>query len=273
MPRQGICCTLIPKHTRCLPSRPLEEIMEPDVSHERPDWRNERLGTRVRVALWLLSEVGEGNSFTKDQLRQAFPKAEQVDRRLRDLRESGWVIHTNRTHSRLGASEMLFAEAGEPIWEPGRTIWSTRRALTPHIRDKVFERDGYSCVNCGLSVVEGPLEASIKTVLEIAHVTPLAAGGTSGLENLITLCANCHRLFDHGTVQHPDAEEVWDIVQELSEQDQARLLAWIAMDRKPPTQAEKAWSLYRRLRPEQRTSVAHRLGQAVLDRTDADGSE
>ncbi|GAB3159888.1 HNH endonuclease [Microbispora hainanensis] len=247
--------------------------MDLEKSHERPDWRNEKLGSRIRVALWLLEVIGEGNTFTKEQLHDAFPGITTIDRRLRELREDGWVIDSDRTLSHLGASEMLLTRAGEPIWEPGRVqLRRFKRFSAPQLRQKVLERDSYSCVHCGLSSVEGPTEAPVNVVLELAHVVPLAAGGSDDLDNLITLCANCHRLLSSG-VQLPDVDSVWHLVQGLSPQDQARLLAWIAMDRKPPTQAEKAWSLYRRLRPEQRTSVAHRLGQAVLDRTDADSSD
>lgn len=50
------------------------------------DWRDGALGTRVRVALWLRDEVGVGNVFSKAALRAAITGAEQVDRRMRDLR-------------------------------------------------------------------------------------------------------------------------------------------------------------------------------------------
>lgn len=60
-----------------------------DTSMTVPDWRTHQAGTRVRVALWLHSEVPVGSSFTKAQLRDAFPGVEQVDRRMRDLRASG----------------------------------------------------------------------------------------------------------------------------------------------------------------------------------------
>jgi hypothetical protein len=59
-----------------------------------PRWndRNLKGGTMIRTALWLVSEIGEGNSFTKEQHRAAFSGIAQADRRLRDLRDHGWVI-------------------------------------------------------------------------------------------------------------------------------------------------------------------------------------
>lgn len=86
---------------------------------ELPDWTNEKMGTKVRAALWLATEVGEGNVYTKDQLKAAFPGAVQVDRRVRELRDCGWVIATNRDDVSLAPHEARFVQAGERIWEPG----------------------------------------------------------------------------------------------------------------------------------------------------------
>jgi hypothetical protein len=54
-----------------------------------PKWNDPtlRAGTRIRTALWLISEVGVGNSFTKEQHRAAFSGVAQADRRMRDLRD------------------------------------------------------------------------------------------------------------------------------------------------------------------------------------------
>ncbi|MGW5116466.1 hypothetical protein ACWEQ8_13715 [Streptomyces noursei] len=84
-----------------------------------PDWTNAKMGTMVRAALWLVAEVGEGNVYTKDQLQAAFPGVAQVDRRVRDLRNHGWVIATNRDDVLLAPHETRFVRAGDPVWEPG----------------------------------------------------------------------------------------------------------------------------------------------------------
>lgn len=44
------------------------------------------------------------------------------------------------------------------------------------------KRDGYRCAQCGASDVE----------LHVHHMTPLSQGGTSEIDNLITLCRYCH---------------------------------------------------------------------------------
>src|SRR5450432_555568 len=78
-----------------------------------------RAGTMIRTALWLISEVGVGNTFTKEQHRRAFSEATQADRRLRDLRDYGWVIHTSSQDLTLNSNEQRFVSIGLPVWERG----------------------------------------------------------------------------------------------------------------------------------------------------------
>lgn len=49
------------------------------------------------------------------------------------------------------------------------------------LRGQVFERDGLECAYCGAT-----------SQLVCDHVTPLIAGGTNDLNNLITACRSCN---------------------------------------------------------------------------------
>jgi len=82
-----------------------------------PSWNDPRFkaGTMVRTALWLISEVGIGNSFTKEKHRAAFSGITQADRRLRDLRAYGWVIHTRSEDLTLNVDEQRFVAVGSPV--------------------------------------------------------------------------------------------------------------------------------------------------------------
>ena len=53
------------------------------------------------------------------------------------------------------------------------------------LRKKTFERDNFTCRKCGLQDKE-----AIR--IEAHHITPLFAGGKDDLNNLITLCFDCH---------------------------------------------------------------------------------
>ena len=58
------------------------------------------------------------------------------------------------------------------------------------IRERVLERDGRQCGNCGS-----------KVNLHVHHIVPLSVNGTNNLGNLRTLCKDCH------TSLHPHMKE------------------------------------------------------------------
>jgi 5-methylcytosine-specific restriction endonuclease McrA len=53
-----------------------------------------------------------------------------------------------------------------------------------HKRSRIFQRDNYTCQECGLRS-DGPLT--------LDHIVPLVDGGTNHDDNLRTLCGPCHR--------------------------------------------------------------------------------
>lgn len=50
------------------------------------------------------------------------------------------------------------------------------------LKRQILLRNHYQCQKCG-----------VKGKLAVHHIRPLAHGGTSDPENLITLCDECHR--------------------------------------------------------------------------------
>ncbi len=53
------------------------------------------------------------------------------------------------------------------------------------LRKKVFERDDFTCKKC-------KIQDKTAKILEAHHINPLYAGGMDEIENLITLCFDCH---------------------------------------------------------------------------------
>lgn len=107
------------------------------------------------VGAWLANEVGVGNTFTKQSLREALPQYEQVDRRMRDLRYFGWRIDTNREDAELRPNELKLVQIGEPVWSD--TFVAARRkahALSVRERNEVLANSGFSCARCGIGVGE-----------------------------------------------------------------------------------------------------------------------
>jgi len=64
-------------------------------------------------------------------------------------------------------------------------------------RKQALKRDDYTCKNCGLREPE---------IMDVAHLKPINGNKNrrytvQDLNNLITLCPNCHRRFDKGLIE------------------------------------------------------------------------
>jgi len=73
-----------------------------------------------------------------------------------------------------------------------------RITLSKRTRHLVFERDSFSCCDCGRT----PQKHGV--ALEVDHRIPLAAGGSNELHNLRTLCEDCNRGKSARLVDYPE---------------------------------------------------------------------
>ncbi|MFE4828049.1 hypothetical protein [Streptomyces sp. NPDC056672] len=222
-----------------------------------PSWQDAGLGTMKRVALWLVSVVGEGNTFTKEELRAAFPGVSQVDRRMRDLRDFGWRIDTNREDAGLDSHEQRFVKPGDPVWEPGR---ATRKSGTIAIgaarRREVLARDGYMCRSCGIAPGETYVGTYEAAQLDIARRDVVKADGTKATE-LVTECKRCRV---GGRLLTADLEKVLTAAAALGSAERSVLSDWVAADRREFSRLEQIWSDYRSLPEESRAQLRAELG-------------
>ena len=62
-----------------------------------------------------------------------------------------------------------------------------RRYMSPSFKDKVRERDAFTCRICLTHVNE------LKEQLQVHHIRPVEMGGRDRLNNLISLCNCCHK--------------------------------------------------------------------------------
>ena len=68
---------------------------------------------------------------------------------------------------------------------PTGPIAASREPIPAGLRFAVLRRDGFRCAYCGRGEPE-----SVK--LHIDHIVPVARGGRTELENLVTACATCN---------------------------------------------------------------------------------
>ena len=210
-----------------------------------PNWKTFDGGTKSRVALWLHEEIGPGGVFTKAQLREAFPNVEQVDRRMRDLRPEGWVIHTNSQDVSLDPDELRLVSVGGRVWE--KTYRSaTISMVTDAERRAVMLRDNFACAFCGISAGEAYLDDPARTaVLTVARGREPRQGGA-----LCTVCARCR-----GASAPFSAEDVLSELEDLNPNERESFRLWLANNRRIQTPLDQAWLHFLRLPPEQRKRV------------------
>jgi len=69
-----------------------------------------------------------------------------------------------------------------------KSVAGQRALMTSSLREKIKQRDKYTCKKCGLSV-----EVEPNLLLEIDHIIPLSKNGMTTEDNLQTLCWKCNR--------------------------------------------------------------------------------
>jgi hypothetical protein len=91
-----------------------------------------------------------------------------------ELETAGWWIHLH--------DDILLAVAGPRDREVlMRRCQSDRAPITTEVRQHVYERDGFSCVEC-----------ASREDLTLDHIWPWSRGGTDEPSNLRALCRSCN---------------------------------------------------------------------------------
>ncbi|MFI7316204.1 hypothetical protein [Streptomyces venezuelae] len=219
-----------------------------------PSWTDPKLGTMKRAGLWLVAVVGEGNVFTKEDVKSAFPGVSQADRRVRDLRDHGWQIDTNREDASLGQHEQRFVKQGEPVWQPGK---GTRpgSSITQTRRREVLARDGHFCRSCGIAPGEIYAGTYESAQIDIARRVVRQPGGAEEME-LVAECNRC-RVGGRGVVT--DLGDMLKRAEGLSGLERKVLSGWMDQDQREFSAVEAFWADYRTLPEESRAKIREAL--------------
>lgn len=212
-----------------------------------PTWNDPslRAGTMVRGALWLMQVIGEGNSFTKAQIRRAFPGVAQADRRIRDLRDFGWVLLSNTEDALLLAEEQRFVSPGVPVWDAEvRRAASRQKALSPREKRAVMARDGFLCTECGIGASEpypdDPLQSAVLSVYR--HIVHMPDGGEA-----VAYATECRRCHSGDGPRDVTFSEVRAQLSVLAPHERDQLASWLDQGRRRPTRLDLLWHSISRL--------------------------
>ncbi|MFD9680553.1 hypothetical protein ACFWAD_11800 [Rhodococcus sp. NPDC059969] len=216
-----------------------------------PSWKDEKLGTKKRVALWLVEEVGVGELFTKNQLREAFPDTSQVDRRMRELRDHEWRIDTSREDPSLGSHEQRFVRQGTSVWEPGKATSRHGIKVTATDRHALLLRDGHKCRSCGIGPGEQYVGTYVASQLDVARRTVRMPGGKTSVQLVI----ECNRCRVGGRELTADLDDVLARIDRLPVYERKMLAGWLDRDSRSFSEAEDLWAAYRTLPGDSRDAV------------------
>jgi 5-methylcytosine-specific restriction endonuclease McrA len=119
------------------------------------------------------------------RLRQPVAPGVARDRSLPPGRRSTGPLPATAWNERRYRTEVSDSVSRE---EPpaGRRTRRARDPIRAQMRFRVLQRDGFRCRYCGHS------GSAPGVVLHVDHVVPLAAGGTSTEDNLVTACEECN---------------------------------------------------------------------------------
>ncbi|TDK26583.1 hypothetical protein E2F48_05180 [Arthrobacter crusticola] len=226
-----------------------------------PKWNDPHLnfGTMIRGALWLLGEIGEGNTFTKEQLRNAFPGVSQVDRRIRDLRKYEWVILASTEDASLHTEEQRFVSAGVRVWEPEERRKVEILTITAKERQLTFAADGYQCVFCGIAGGESYSDSTTESAQLSVSRRPVRELSGDVRTQLVTECRRCR-------AGSADTEE-YDLSRWLTDSDglgeveRRTLKRWMARGRRGPTPIDRLWTAYLRLPSQSKEELRSKLNK------------
>ena len=224
-----------------------------------------RRSSKVLVAAYIAS-IGEGNKFTKLELHNAVPDFAQVDRRMRDLRECGWVIDNYKVNPSLKPNEYLVQKIGVRIDLGERPPAPGRKTIGGARRRRILELAGHLCAICGVPA-GGPYPdmPGRRAVLTIGHIVSVNPFERDSDSNLQAECQRCGNEARENTIEPSEWESVLKQAQEIGARvDKARLLTWMIAQRRIPDDIERVFVEWCRLPHDEQVRVMTAFSNEVL---------
>lgn len=229
-----------------------------------------RFGQERRLAAWLWFAKDIGETFTLPEARDALGSdlatdSQHFDRRLRTLREVGWLIPSGKdSGSGLRGDEYRLDEKGIKWWLPEERKRAQRFTPSPKVRREIFARDGHRCVVCGVGRAEPyPSEPTTSARLTIGHRVPQERlrqyGQRDNLDNWRTECARCNESVRDAAPDPHTFEETLPLVKHLTRPQKARLRDWLERGERVRDNLDRAYDQARMLSDEERGKMLDHL--------------
>jgi hypothetical protein len=140
-------------------------------------------------------ETNVGRVVTRKQIDYV-AKISEGGRRVRELRdEHGWPINSHIDEPGLSSGEYRLTSS-----DPADRRDPLQRLYPESLRQRVFERDDYTCQVCGRDRVKAQAAGDTRFYLEVHHKVAIAEtlealpkSERNNIDNLVTLCHADHR--------------------------------------------------------------------------------
>ena len=234
-----------------------------------PDQPTRRFGSERRLAAWMRFHVGLGGEFTLGEARIALGDgvvrnaSEHFNRRLRKLREDGWVLDTTKDDGSVPIGHYRVKALG---WDPSQGRRSSKTKVSDGVRRRVFDRDGRRCVICGIGSREPYSDGTGRVArITVGHRVPNnRRGSAEDLDNLQTECTRCNESV-RDQIRDPEAlSNVLPDLRKLKRADAKRLSAWLAVGYRQRDDIDRLFDRYRDLSESERADFGNVLQKKVL---------
>lgn len=207
---------------------------------------------------YLINHVGVGGVFTMQEIREAIPNVSQIDRRMRELRQTipPWVIRSAQSDASLALNTYrLDVIGGEEM----------AKLPSSKVRREVFESSSHRCQVCGIGVGEEYREYPGELArLQLGHWVPLEQGGSATSKgNLRAECHRCNGGIRNLTGLSVTAESVEARALALPRKSREDLVQWVRQGSRDVSTAEVLYYELRSLPLDAQNEVLARIRASV----------
>jgi len=179
-------------------------------------------GSKERIRQFLLLHIGE--VVEGKQIQEAIgTEVTEWARRVRELREDEkWPIVTHNDRADLKPGQYILTDK-----PPARDSVLFSRPISAKLRAAVLDRNGFTCISCGLSPGEIDPETGRMVRLHIGHIKDKSLGGLDELSNLRALCSTCNQGAKNVTGEKPTWIWLKAQVKRAGQDDQKAVFEWL----------------------------------------------
>ena len=214
-------------------------------------WWKANLGAAKRISAFLYFNRDVGDVFSMEELRVALGEEdapnrdEQLNRRLRNLREHEWVIDGYKDSSDLSPATYRLVAKGKRLWLGEKVI---RDTVSNKVRRQVFERDRDTCQICGVVAGEPYADDARMTArMTVGHRVPNQRLGRATLNNLQAECARCNEPIRNLLPDPETLDNIMPAVSNLSADELRVLDEWLQAGRRTQPNVDVVYARIRRL--------------------------